>query len=207
MTSMSEPACPRAGIPFSLWLLPRAEDMPGWQALIDALAARFASPAFVPHVTLGVGTLAPERPMNTATRQALQNVASEVARQWHPLSLPVQAISTGTSRFQCVMIDLPGAPVQRLASAIAERFNTGNEGLTSDSLQISLHTHLSLIYATLPAPERQALAGSLTPVQATIGFDRIALVLPGPGRMHFDDPSEWLMLEPIPLAGPARGIG
>ena len=202
MTTVRKPDKPGSGLPFSLWLLPRANEMADWQALIGRLAERFATPVFPPHVTLATGTRPPGGPMNSAALQNLRDAMTEVAGASPPLTLSAQAVSTGTCRFQCVMIDLPDGPVQQLAGAIADRLGNRSDHPVTVSLQPAIHTHLSLIYATLAASERRALAAGLQPVHAQVCFDRIAMVLPGPGRTNFDYPSEWEMLDPIALTGP-----
>lgn len=178
---------PPASIPFSLWLLPTADDAIALQAQIDALANRFNTPRFAPHVTIGLGTTRQSASGTSPDLDALQHDLTASGAALAPLELAAQAVTTGNSRFQCVLLALPTEPVAELARQLAGAV----KARTGASFSATAHAHLSLVYADLEESARQALAASLTAPPRAIRFDRIAIATPGPGCPDFEDPTRW----------------
>ena len=188
---------PSVGYPISFWLLPRRDDAAHYQARIDALARRFNTPVFAPHVTIGVSSMRPGAAGATPDLSGLQQSLVTLGAALAPLELPAQAIATGASRFQCVFVTLPTEPVVRLA----QRLSGPVSACTDAPLIATAQAHLSLVYADLDAAARHALAASLSPPPPAIRFDRIAIVTPGVGRTDFTDPARWQAGEAVALTG------
>jgi hypothetical protein len=170
---------------YSLWLLaePAAQDR--LVDLVEALAPRFGTRAFAPHVTVQ-GDL----------RRRLKDVTAAAAAL--AASLPVQRVAVrgieqSTHYYRAFYLAFDGfdsfAPLIRRS---AEAFGS-DDGL-------SPFPHLSLAYGTLGADAKAAIARELAAgVPATLTFDRLAVSLSGKSVGI----ASWRVLQTFALAPPA----
>lgn len=139
----------------SLWLMPEGEAYDRLSAMMNRLATRLRTAPFAPHVTLLSGLVAPE--------PAIVESARALAGELGPLRLAFTAVD-GTERyFRCLFLRVSDSDALRDAHARAARCF----GREPDP---SFDPHLSLVYGTLAAPVKGALADELAP-EALASFE------------------------------------
>jgi hypothetical protein len=129
----------------SLWLVPQSEERARLQALIARLSERLGTPPFAAHLTL----LSPV----DAALPAAQEAAGSLAAGLRAVPLRLSGVSHSEEFFRCVVLEAEPSP----ALLAARRAAIAALGPGSDGYR----PHLSLVYATLNAPQRAALADEL----------------------------------------------
>jgi 2'-5' RNA ligase len=144
----------------SLWLMPGEAARPRLAALIEGLAARLGTDPFPPHVTLlpGIEGLAP----NTVL-----TAARPLAAGLHPLTVRLVSVEGRDEHFRCLIALAAFDETLRAAHAAAARAF----GRQPDAAFLP---HLSLVYGSLTAETKQALAADLAPATA-VAFDAARL--------------------------------
>ncbi|WP_437817027.1 2'-5' RNA ligase family protein [Sorangium sp. So ce1078] len=127
---------------FALWLVPGGAPRARLVGLIEALARETGGAAFAPHLTL-VGGLRGDGGALAARLGQLEGAP-------RPVELRVRGPATGSSRHQCVFLDVaPTAPLEALRRA-------AQAALGAD--ETPFRPHVSLVYGDLPDERRRALA-------------------------------------------------
>ncbi|CAM2005963.1 hypothetical protein APED_04760 [Acanthopleuribacter pedis] len=157
------------------------------QGEIHRLAARFDAPRFTPHVTAYGG--------KAVVDEALEAVVRRLVAACVPLTLPVTGLTHGDFLFQTLFLSLGATP------ALADWFTEITDALGNPK-NYRLNPHLSLIYAPLTDADKQALSFEKqgwyeAEVPASLVFDRLALVTPGPRGWHPFD--HWRQVLEVPL--------
>jgi 2'-5' RNA ligase len=132
----------------SLWLMPEGDDYERLSATIERLASRLGTTPFKPHVTLLTGLGGSEGEIVASARV----VAAEIAR----LHLDLAAVDGTEEHFRCLFLRVTDPDALRDAHARAAR----RLGLQPDP---AFDPHLSLVYGTLSARQKSALARELAP--------------------------------------------
>jgi 2'-5' RNA ligase len=139
----------------SLWLMPEGDAYERLSVMIARLAARLGTTPFKPHVTLLTGLEGPEGEIV----ESAQALAAELA----PLHLDFAAVDGTEQHFRCLFLRVGHPDALRDAHSHAAR----RLGLEPDP---AFDPHLSLVYGTLSARQKNALARELTPETQT-SFD------------------------------------
>lgn len=130
---------------FALWLLPGGASAARLEELIEALARETGGPAFAPHLTL-LGGLRGDAGALAAKLGRLRGDGGAL----RPVALEARGPATGSTRHQCVFLDVaPSEPLAALRRA-AEAALGSNEA--------PFRPHVSLVYGELPAARRRELA-------------------------------------------------
>lgn len=138
---------------FALWLVPGRAPRARLAELIEALARETGGPAFAPHLTL-VGGLRGDGGALSAQLGGLEGALG-------PVELRAQGPATGTSRHQCVFLDVaPTEPLAALRRAAQAALGAGES---------PFRPHVSLVYGDLPQGRRRALAAD--PRVLALGHD------------------------------------
>jgi 2'-5' RNA ligase len=126
----------------SYWLLPEPTVRASLQHVIDELAAAYAGPAFVPHMTVAVSAqAAPD-----AVRQRLTQGAATIA----PLLLsPVELQFSPAFTQSCFVHFKREAELMQLAHGFHRR--------EASTATYSFNPHMSLFYGALSAAQRQRI--------------------------------------------------
>ena len=166
----------------SLWLMPEGEAYERLLGLIAGLARRFSTPAFPPHLTLlpRIGGR-PEDDLLEATRR--------LAAALRPLAARLSVVEGRDEPFRCLFAPAVLDPPLRAAHAAAARaFDRDPDP--------AFFPHLSLVYGTLAAATKRAVAAEVGPLVAA-SFRA--------GRLHVwrtDGPvGEWREIGAFALAG------
>ena len=171
---------------FVLWLLPQSDQGQAFEDLINDLAVRFRSPAFLPHVTL--------LPLATHDRSIAENIVSTLAATMSSFSVQIAGIETEPDYFRFLTLRLANDPalveLHRQACRLAALPVT------------TFKPHISLMYhcenAALQSSAREycmmqpALARTLAD---NIVLNRLALV------DISAEVSQWQVLEERPTGG------
>jgi hypothetical protein len=150
---------------FAIWLLPREPQRSQLRSTILRLAARHATLAFEPHVTVFAGR-------RTRSEGVDQRLADELAGL-PPIVLRGGRHDTSPEFFKTVFIAFERDPVlERIAR---------NVGASLRKPQVyDLRPHLSLIYKTLREADRRTIVATLGPAPATLVCDEMVVASPGP---------------------------
>jgi 2'-5' RNA ligase len=150
---------------YSLWLMPCAAQAADLHALVVKLSAAFATPPFLPHMTVQ-GDL-------TARLAEVSAMAATVAAALPAQHWPVRGIEQSDAWFRAFYLAFEPRPAFTDALAAAERASGTRNGL-------SPFPHVSLAYGTLDATRKEALRNSIAArVPAAITFDRLVVALSG----------------------------
>jgi 2'-5' RNA ligase len=136
----------------SLWLMPADEARARLSELIDGLARRLGTERFAPHVTLlpGLPTL----------QASVVEGARALAAGLAPFSVSFSTVDGANQHFRCLFLGVSeGRALGEAHSRAARQF-----GREPDP---SFDPHLSLVYGSLDAAERGALARELSGETAT----------------------------------------
>ena len=169
----------------SLWLVPVDDAKAALSRLIAEVAARLGTPVFAPHVTLVAGV--------TRSADDVVRRAGELAMALEPLSLPLRAPVNGDDAFRSVFLPV-GETLKLLAT----------HALARSALRVAderkYEPHLSLVYGTVPAAQKDALLYELLPlVPSRVEFAALEVVrTEGPV-------ADWRTLAVFPFGGPAPG--
>lgn len=164
----------------ALWLVPAREDAAGLQRRIRELAGRFTTslgqpPVFRPHITVFGGL--------TVSRERALGAVEAMARSTPPLSLTPAGFGHSPRFFQSFFLRFTGGEVETL------RRRFGPE-LGKDPAEAA-EPHLSLLYAELDAPTRQALVEREEPPANPITFDAIEIIAPADHPAGWSDVAGW----------------
>ncbi|AUX40921.1 hypothetical protein SOCE26_023230 [Sorangium cellulosum] len=130
------------GEAFALWLIPGGSLRERLRELIASLARETGGPAFAPHVTL-LGGLRGEG-------AALAAQLGRLGAALRPVELRLRGPATGSTRHQCVFLDVaPAEPLAALRGAAAAVFGGDDT---------AFRPHVSLVYGDLLSEHRRALA-------------------------------------------------
>lgn len=166
--------------PYAFWLMPCEEQRGMLQESIDSLAARFNTPAFVPHVTLCSGTW---EQGESVLIKAVDQLApeSEVEMDAVKLDWTEQWSTFFFLRLQCGS-DLSERVVEHLSGSHAP----------------AVGLHLSLLYCFGGDPlDREALRNELADMlPEVIRFDSTAVAIPSTGS--WSDVDEWKIVRRRP---------
>lgn len=162
--------------PVSFWLIPREPVRRRLASLITALAARYGTPGFEPHLTVLGDVMADPATAAAALRSATAGLG--------PLALGVRGVGCGEAFFKSVFIELSAST---LLLRLSERLRAALPGARNYVLQ----PHLSLLYAEMPMAEKEVLRRELRIATATIDFDVAATVTPGNAAQGWYDVAAW----------------
>ncbi|WP_437969744.1 2'-5' RNA ligase family protein [Sorangium sp. So ce260] len=127
---------------FAVWLVPGGAPRARLAELIEALARETGGPPFAPHLTLTSGL--------RGDGGALAAKLGSLEGALRPVELQARGPATGTSRHQCVFLDVaPTEPLAALRRAAQAALGAG---------ETPFRPHVSLVYGDLPAERRLALA-------------------------------------------------
>lgn len=222
---MSADGVPAAGEPLAIWLLPAAPEADRWQSVIDSLARSQGSPRFDAHVTVHVGRCAdgadPVVAALQACASALAPVSLEAAATAHSgdyyrtLFVPLPGPDAGRRaldgiRHRLVLawreieasLRAPDRPTRPVAVAAGPSPTAAiATTVAADLASWSLDPHLSLLYARIDAPAREALALGHDFTGTSIRFDRLAFVRPAPGFRDLAEVDRWQVFGHCRLGG------
>lgn len=169
----------------SLWLVPAEPEHRRLARWIDRLAARLGTPRFEPHLTLLGGF--------DAEAAWLARLAESLAAMTPALDLRLGPPGHGERFLRCVYA--PVEPSPGLAAAHAR----ARARLAFFDAREPFFPHVSLVYASLPAAARQALASELAPELSGLALAcRELWLVRTQGRCE-----EWRVLGRLPLRPPA----
>ncbi|WP_438035595.1 2'-5' RNA ligase family protein [Sorangium sp. So ce204] len=132
---------------FALWLIPGGAPAARLEELIDALARETGGPAFAPHLTL-LGGLRGDGGALAAKLGGLRGDGGAL----RPVALEARGPATGSTRHQCVFLDVtPSEPLAALRRA-------AEAALGANANEAPFRPHVSLVYGELPAARREELA-------------------------------------------------
>ena len=170
---------------YSLWLLPREDQQQALAALVARLATRFATRAFIPHVTVQ-GDL-------TRRLGEITAVAADLARALPALRWRVRGIEQSAHYYRAfyLALDDDGSAFANLRARAAEAF--------ASEAGLSPFAHLSLAYGTLDSAARDALVREFAAeIPPALTLDRLAVALSGSSV----GVASWRTLQCFPLAQP-----
>lgn len=145
----------------AFWLVPEQKMRERLQQQVDALARRYGSPIFLPHLTLYSCQRTPE--------QVELGLAAALAEQATPLSL--QVLGNGTDAQLSRTLFLHFAQSGALSS-LHQRLHAA----VRQPSTYRLDPHLSLLYQDLSDAERDRLADELAMPLQKIRFDELRVV-------------------------------
>jgi hypothetical protein len=164
----------------SLWLVPDGPEAQAISALIGEMSARFGTPSFAPHVTLGGGLAAP--PDDAVER------ARGLARLLRDLSIRFEGLEHSADYFRALVVrvapDLPILDARRRAQMAFPSESFG-----------PFVPHLSLLYGSLPVETRRHLAAEARESAPSAMVMKSLEVVSTEG-----EPGEWRSLMRLPLA-------
>ena len=143
-----------------MWLTPCEPLRSALRSIIGRLAVSLDAVAFEPHLTVHCG------PSTDAEARA---VAHRIARQFSPMELTADRLCQ-TERYTKTLF----VQFQELAPA-RQLFEVAAAGYSRQSNYI-LDPHLSLLYKTLPEPERTDLCETLDVPMGDYKFDRLRMI-------------------------------
>jgi Cyclic phosphodiesterase-like protein len=142
------------------WLMPASPQREFIASLISDLAGRFDAPLFEGHLSIYAEDVSRGR----ATR-----VLNEVATDFGQIRMSVAGIRFSEEFFKTIF-------VQFFASAMLTRLSEAIQSRSVDAGGFHLDPHLSLIYKTMPADEKNRLAASLRLPFDEVIFDSVAAI-------------------------------
>jgi hypothetical protein len=151
------------------WLMPAAPMRDFFATLITELAQRFDAPFFQSHLTIYV---------ENASHEHATRVIEEVAADFGQIGMSVAGVRFSEEFFKTVF-------VQFFASAALTRLSEAIQSRSVDAAEYHLDPHLSLIYKTMSADEKNKLAASLRLPFDEVIFDLVAAIsAPSEAKTH-----------------------
>jgi putative hydrolase of the HAD superfamily len=145
----------------SFWLVPRRCDRNAFQTLINALAHRYDTVPFIPHVTLYSGPCSVSPTLDAWLDQAVQGIP--------PFELDIDGLRYSHQFSKTLFVQLrPNDTLHRLATRLRQ--------VLPHLTAYDFDPHLSLIYKALNEATQQTLVETLALPIATIGFDEVQAV-------------------------------
>ncbi len=142
------------------WLMPEPLAHEYFASLISDLAGRFDAPLFEPHLSIYVE----DTSYGHATR-----VIKEVAAEFDQIQMSVAGLRFSEEFWKTVFVQFFASPaLTRLSEAIQSR--------SADAAGYHLDPHLSLIYKTMAAADKNKLAASLRLPFDEVIFDSVAVI-------------------------------
>ena len=142
------------------WLIPSAPRRNFFATLIAELAQRFDAPIFEPHLSIFA---------EPASDAHARRVIREVAADFGQIRMSVVGVRFSEEFFKTVFVQFSAsAAVAQLSAAIQSR--------SVDAGGFHLDPHLSLIYKTMSADEKNKLAASLRLPFDEVVFDSVAAI-------------------------------
>lgn len=177
-------SAPRAVVPVAFWLLPADPDAAWLTDRMDVLAARHRGPRFAPHVTLHVGTRAPDL--------AIEPILAALARRSAPLTLECRDSGHSAAYYKTLFVRFAAdradaAALVRLREELVQALSAAG----APASDYAFDPHLSLLYGNLDAAARQALAAAERLAGRRLRFDRLAAVRPAPGSSDLAQVADW----------------
>ena len=142
------------------WLMPAVPMCDFFVTLIAELAQRFDAPLFEPHLTIYV---------ESVSRGNARRVLDEVAADFGQIRMSVAGMRFSEEFFKTVF-------VQFFASAALTRLSEAIQSYSVHAVGYHLDPHLSLIYKTMSADEKNKLAASLRLPFDEVVFDSVAAI-------------------------------
>jgi hypothetical protein len=142
------------------WLMPAPPMREFIATLIAELAQRFDAPLFEPHLTIYVESI---------SRSNARRVLDEVATDFGQIRMSIAGVRFSEEFFKTVFI-------QFFASVALTRLSEAIQSRSVDSSGYHLDPHLSLIYKTMSANEKNKLAASLRLPFDEVVFDSVAAI-------------------------------
>ena len=172
---------------FAIWLLPREPERSALRATIVRLAARHATLAFEPHVTVFAGR-------RGRTDEVGRMLAGDLAGL-PPFVLQGGRYGSSPEFSKTVFIAFECDPVlERISRSVGARLR--------EPQAYNLRPHLSLIYKTLAVADRQAIIATFSPAKATLVCDEVVVASPGPTD-DWRSVAGWRIEQRIRLDGPS----
>lgn len=170
----------------ALWLLLPDDVRARMVDVIGRLAARFHAPRFVPHITL-LGSIHGAEP-------GLVTRCAALAARLAPFAVRLTTAGHLDEYFRCLFVRVePSAPLLRAREA-------ARRTLRPDTALSDFMPHMSLLYAHLPADEREALLNEIgRHFNLDVRIGHLALYAIG------DAPEEWRCVATFALAQPPTG--
>ena len=168
---------------YSIWLLPEAPQQAHLSAIVVALAKRFGTQSFIPHVTIQGDLTGPF----DALAGAVQDIANEqTAQHW-----PVARIDSSEHFFRSLYARFDEYPAYLSMQQSMQR-------LSCTAVGLSLFPHLSLAYGLTDAQKTTALFTELQQAfSGPLHFDRLVIA-----RSSKNVPiADWECLAEFVLAG------
>lgn len=168
----------------AFWLMPSADAKPSFVSLVEELARRLEAPAFEPHVTL-----------QGAELDELHAVAllEKIAGRYAPVDLQIGGIEFSEKYTKTLYVQFRSSnEASAISSAIADSAaSTGG---------YKFDPHLSLLYKTVSAAEKQELARRIKLPFEAVRFDAVKLVsVPTPVEGP-EDVRAWRTIAERPLS-------
>ena len=148
-------------MPWSLWLLPPSGLEGRLAAAVAALSRRHGTAAFEPHLTLLGELPGPEAALVPPLRL--------LARRLRPFDVCLDEVATGEEPFRCVFLVARETPELMGAHARAREVL----GVTTAE---PFRPHLSLVYGSLDAQEREAARRDAGDLRASFTVESLHLV-------------------------------
>lgn len=166
---------------FSLYLQPEGDALDQLTKAMKALAQKFGTPEFVPHVTL-----IPER---WATLSEIVEFTREIAKISLPIPIKLSEVGIGETYFKCVFFTVVETPELLLLAQHARKVF----GVTFE--EVPFRAHFSMLYdgddstKTMLTTEQKQEAAQMLRDQITLPFSYIATGI----AIHTSTPvvSEW----------------
>lgn len=152
----------------SFWLMPEEGAAKALRTAIDSLAAEVSAPTFPPHLTVFSSS-----PFEAADREviaAYEGLLPRLSEDFGPLLLKPLAVRHSDLFTQTLVIDFELLPALQALS----------DWLHKESPRESdyvLKPHLSLLYKSLDASEREPLVGQVSLDPSPVSFSSICKVL------------------------------
>ena len=161
----------------AFWLIPTHETRGWFEEQIRALAERYKSPVFEPHVTVHVG---PEHRLASPA-----SLLAESSFEFGPLTLATLGTAHSDVFTKTVYVEFSqDAELLNLSAKLRER-------LPSDYV---LNPHLSLAYAAIPSAERAEIVRSFNPPR-DVRFEVMQAVQCPMPTLTANDVRSWRILE------------
>lgn len=170
---------------YSIWLLPEAAQARQLRATVDALAQRFASEPFEPHVTIQGDVTIP--------LPSLASAVAAMAAAWPAQHWPVAVVEGTDAFFRSLFLRFEETP----AYLDCKRRSLAASG-QADGL--SQFPHLSLAYGPIESNDKQrAMAELAAQWREPLCFDRVAIT----NATSANPICDWTVLASFALTGAA----
>ncbi|OGJ15625.1 MAG: hypothetical protein A2632_00370 [Candidatus Pacebacteria bacterium RIFCSPHIGHO2_01_FULL_46_16] len=164
---------------FSFWIIPENELYQELENVIVKYSAEYASPIFIPHLTL-------HNPIVSTDEQILVAVR-EAARKIHPFEIQVGAVECSTTYFQSVFVRMKTSAALLTAHMVLK----DALGVTEEFVFMP---HVSLVYGDFDMTVRDKMAREITITGKSFQAEKITVV-----RADSRDPKDWDVVGSVSL--------